>query len=177
MIGNCFSLLTVYFASKFHRFTWVCALIAITINGSLYYDQSIWGHFLLDIFYAVTSIIGWQHWNSSPKPKRLSLEKSIAVVLGLFLLTFFLSAALISLQGNAIAFDAFGTSCAIIAQLLTCFAYCESWSLWVLHDIMNLAIDVNRQLWFHGCKEVIYLYLAYQGWKKWDSLLDEQAKT
>lgn len=170
LVGSCLSLLTVYLATKLHRYTWSCALAAIFVNAYLYLDQQVWGHFFLDLFYAIAAIFGWHHWKRTPKPKKLSNKGVLIVLISLFIGTTFCSTTLISLQGHAIAFDAFGTSCAIMAQILTCFAYCESWPLWLTHDLMNLAIDIDRSLWFHAGKEIIYLFLAYSGWKNWENL-------
>lgn len=168
LLGSCLSLLTVYLATQLHRYTWACAFAAIFVNANLYLDQQIWGHFFLDIFYALAAIFGWHHWKDAPTPKKLSRSGIVLIVICLITGTIFFGASLSTLRGNAIAFDAFGTTCAIIAQVLTCLAYCESWPLWVAHDLMNLAIDIDRALWFHAGKELIYLLLAYTGWKSWE---------
>ena len=174
LIGSLLSLSTVYLATQYHRSTWVIAILAILVNGTLYFQQKVWGHFTLDIFYAISSLYGWHHWKKQTSPRTMSLEKLIVVLFILFIGTACLSVILVHLKGNAVAFDAFGTCCALCAQILTCLSYCESWPLWIAHDLMNLAIDFDRGLVFHAIKECAYLWLGYRGWKKWLVLKGEK---
>ena len=174
LTGSLLSLLTVYLATNYHRSTWLVALCAICVNGSLYFQQHVWGHFSLDIFYAISSLYGWHHWKKQATPRTMSLEQMIVALVFLFISTAVMSICLIVFKGNAIAFDALGTCSALLAQILTCLSFCESWPLWVMHDLMNLAIDFDRNLFFHAIKECIYLWLAYRGWKKWHNLITKK---
>ena len=174
--GSVLSLATVYLASIYHRSTWVVAMSAILINGSMYFQYQVWGHFFLDIFYAFSSLYGWRSWKSQNTPRFLlqtSPFKGLCLIILLIVSSTFLKHLLLSAGGQASFYDAIGTTCALAAQILTCLSYCESWPLWVIHDMMNLAIDLDRNLPFHALKECLYLALAFKGWIHWTQLIKE----
>lgn len=169
-LGSLLSVTTAVLAAHYHRATWIFSLLAITINGCLYFHEKIWGHFFLDIFYACTALYGWNHWQKQDKPKALSFSDRIKVSAALALSTLLLLAALRLLAGHMVIVDAFGTSCALFAQILTALAYVEAWPLWLVHDFMNLIVDINRNLTFHFYKELFYFALAFYGFFKWKRL-------
>jgi nicotinamide mononucleotide transporter len=165
--GSILSITTAILAAHYHRATWIVSLFAIFINGSLYFHEKIWGHFFLDIFYACSALYGWQHWKKHPTPQTLSLQQKLLMIPSIGIITIIFYLALSLLGGHMVLFDAFGTSCALFAQILTALAYCEAWPLWLLHDAMNLLVDIGRNLNFHFYKELFYFALAFYGFLKW----------
>lgn len=178
--GSLLSLTTVYLASIYHRSTWLVAFSAIIFNGTLYYQHQVWGHFFLDIFYAFSSLYGWSSWKKQKSPRFLFREsplRAAALLSFVFLGSLVLKDLLLQAGGQASFYDSIGTVCAFAAQILTCLSYCESWIFWVIHDMMNLAIDFDRQLPFHAVKECLYLILALKGWICWQRLSKDKAQT
>lgn len=167
LFGSLLSFLTAYLASIFHRSTWGVSLCAIAVNATLYASHEIWGHFILDIFYAWCCFYGWQSWKVRVAPRSLSFKSRLLSLVIVGICSFIAYHLLTFIQGRVVLIDALGTSCALMAQLLTTMAYVESWPLWFIHDLMNLIIDIDRAWPYHALKDAMYLLIAIRGWRIW----------
>jgi len=101
--------------------------------------------------------VGWMHW-----PARLgwaAATAALSVALGLSLARW--TDAALPMADSAV------TGMSIAAQLLLSFRRVENWVLWVVVDIVSIALYVNRELHLLAVLYVGFLVLSAVGLRAW----------
>jgi nicotinamide mononucleotide transporter len=63
--------------------------------------------------------------------------------------------------------DASTTSFSLVAQFMQTRKWMENWLLWMLIDVVYVAMYVSQGLWLTSLLSAIYLGLAVLGWREW----------
>jgi nicotinamide mononucleotide transporter len=149
-------------------------LVAVAVQGILFYRTRIYADAVLQIFFFVALAWGWWHWVKDRGPaKELPVTRLTARGRGIVLLL-----AVVATVGWALALrqwtnaimpwrDAFIAAFSVAGQVLQARKKVESWPLWVIVNAVAIPSYWSASLAYSAFLYVIYLGLAFEGWREW----------
>ena len=157
-------------------------MLAVTVQGVLFFRSRIYADALLQVFFFVTLAWGWRHWvkDRGDAPElpvtRLgwrgtgivaALASGATVVWALMLLRW--TDAVIPWR------DAFVAAFSVAAQILQARKNVETWPAWILVNAVAIPAYWSAALAFTAFLYLIYLGLAIEGWREWRRALRASA--
>jgi nicotinamide mononucleotide transporter len=156
---------------------WPLAIVSSLLYCWLFYASKLYGDGSLQIFFAITGAWGWWQWlfgkrhQQDEKPLAIAqlTQKQWAYVgiawgvmwlaLGLFLKHF--------TDTDVPWFDAFPTAGSIIGTVLLARKYLENWPVWVLVNVVSVALFAYKSLYLTVVLYLIFIAMATWGWQVW----------
>lgn len=173
LMGASLSLAATFAFVQAHPSAWKYSLAAIAVNTILYEQNQLQGQVLLEIYYAVTTLYGWYTQQQSHLTQRLYIDSLTNRQSLQFILVLLLGIALCSSMLDSVT-QATILLCGIGAQGLTSRRILQAWPLWVITDILVAIVHYDAQLPFHSVLHLVYLGMAFWGYKSWKTLLNDQ---
>ena len=185
-LGLIFGLLTVYYLIKENIFTWPAGITYILISFIIFWQQQLYGDFLLHIFFLILNIYGWYHWMYGSKKNKekviitwMTFKKNILYVavsiVGIFVFGYFLSSVHVIFPNLVPAsvpyWDAATTSLSVTAMWLTARKNIENWIYWLVVDVLATGIYYYKGIHFYALLYFIYIGLAIAGFIEWKKII------
>ena len=149
-------------------------LLAVTVQGVLFFRSRIYADAILQVFFFVTLAWGWRHWvkdrGQAPELPVTRLGwRGCAIVVALAAgATVVWALALLRWTDAVIPWrDAFVAAFSVAAQILQARKNVETWPAWVLVNAVAIPAYWSATLAFTAFLYVIYLGLAFEGWREW----------
>jgi len=149
-------------------------LVAVTVQGVLFYQSHFPADAALQIFYFVMLAWGWRHWvrdrGASPElpVTLLSWRARGVVVLAAAAATVLWALTVGRWMHAAMPWrDAFIAAFAVAAQLLQVRKNLENWPLWVATNLVAVVSYWSAELAFTAFLYAIYLVMSFTGWREW----------
>lgn len=177
-------LAAVWFAARANIITWIFALINAVLFFMLYYQVNLYSAMVLQLFFFINAIYGWFNWkrqsNNGDEPVTILSHKSrVLGVAGVFAAALAMGTVmsrihlwlpdLFPVEATFVYTDAMIAVMSIAASLLCARLKLENWVLWILVDIMSIAMYTMRGIMLVSVQYVIFLVLAIYGlilWKR-----------
>jgi nicotinamide mononucleotide transporter len=154
-------------------------LIAVTVQGVLFYRTRIYADAALQIFFFVTLAWGWWHWvkhrgAAAELPvTQLTMRGRLIVVAAATTATVVWALALSRWTNAVIPWrDAFIAAFSVAAQVLQARKNVETWPLWVIVNLVAIPSYWSASLAYSAFLYLIYLGLAFEGWREWHRALN-----
>jgi nicotinamide mononucleotide transporter len=154
-------------------------LVAVSVQGVLFYEARFPADAALQIFFFVTLAWGWRHWvrdkGAAPElPVTRLGGRGILVTLGLA------SAAMTGWAiwvaprvGAAMPWrDAFIAAFSVAAQVLQARKTIENWPLWLVVNAVAAAAYWKAELAYTAFLYAVYFILAVGGWRSWRAAMN-----
>lgn len=139
----------------------------------LYLLSGIYGQAVLSLYFLAAQFVGWRRWVKGQErdlrevSRRLSARGRLAIVLGWPALTTLLALALDLGDSRFPALDAFATVGSLLGQALMVAGIAEAWPVYLLADLVLVALSLRADMLFYALMYVVYCGLAWQGWWGW----------
>lgn len=176
-VGALTSLLSTYFFIRLNNKAWPVSLLAICLNGYLYWQKGIYADMTLEVFYFFSTCYGWYLWNRpSTHPQhfliaKLSLKQWLLLLLIISFIYLLLVKSLLAFtHSNVAVLDALTTSLSLAAQWLMCHKIMATWILWLFTDLIYAYMYLYKALPFHTLLMLIYTVMAAIGYLRWGRL-------
>lgn len=154
---------------------WPLAFVSSALYFLVFWDSKLFGDASLQIFFAIMAAWGWWQWLRGVREDGQSLQvqalsrqgkfkliASCAVLwglTGLFLLNFTTT--------DVPWWDAFPTALSIVATFLLGRKYIENWPMWILVNIVGMALFAYKGLWLTVGLYGVFTAMAVVGWRAW----------
>ena len=157
---------------------WPLAFASSALYFFVFWDSKLFGDASLQIFFAIMAAWGWWQWLRAIPGQRedgqvlrvqtlsrqgtFKLIASSAVLWGLtgmFLLSFTTT--------DVPWWDAFPTALSIVATFLLGRKYIENWPMWILVNIVGMALFAYKGLWLTVGLYGVFAAMAVVGWRAW----------
>lgn len=154
---------------------WPLAIISSLLYFGLFWNSKLYGDASLQIFFAVIALWGWWQWVRGTQDGGATLQVRalgkrgrwrLLVVLalawpatGLFLKTF--------TDTDVPWWDAFPTAASVIGQWLLGRKYVENWLVWVIVNVVSVALFAHKELWLTAVLYSLFILLSIVGWRAW----------
>ena len=167
VIAVIFSLLSVILTVINNKYCWPVGIIGIVFYAILFYQNILWGNFILQFLFTGQSLLGWYNWNKEDKLYPTWIKNRIR------LLTYspivYIPTLLFTLRFESVLpyLDSATTSLSIIAMFLLSYKKIEGWIFWIIVDIISVYMFYEIGLYLSTIVYFVFLILAITGLIKW----------
>ena len=172
--ANIFTIVCIFLAGRNSIHTWWTGIIACGLFGILFYDSKLYADVMLQVFFTITSVIGWYNWRNigiiTQPITRVSRHDALnymcsatifAAAYGLVLFNF-TDAWSPWIDSTVLAFS-------ILGQFLLMGRKLESWPIWFGVNVLSVPLYFSRGLYLTtGLYSVFLIHSvwAFYNWKK-----------
>lgn len=165
---------------------WPLAIVSSGLYCWLFFKSKLYGDAGIQIYFVVASFWGWWLWlRTEPPRKNLSgaeveagpaklqirhwTAKERLIVLASWLGLWLLLAGVLSrFTDSDVAWaDAFPTAGSLLGQVLLGKKILENWAIWQVVNLSMVGLLAYKQLWLTMLLYVIFLAMAFLGWRRW----------
>lgn len=175
-------LAAVWFAAKSNIITWPFAIINAVLFFLLFYQINLYSQMMLQLFFLGNAIYGWTNWkkdsSGAKKPVTLLRHKQrvlwlVAIFAATIILASFMKKIHILLpeyfpvKATFVLTDAIVTVLSIAASVLLAKLKLENWIIWILIDVVCVAMYAMRGVMLVSVLYVIFFVMASYGFVEW----------
>lgn len=181
LVAVAFGVVSVYLSVREHIWSWPTAIVNVTLFFLLFWEVGLYSDMGLQLVYLSLSIYGWYEWlyggqgrtklHVSRTPRRVWVTAGAAGVAIWAALGTFTA----RLPGASVPYvDAATTSTSLVAQWMMTRKLLENWLLWIVVDVVYIALFLYKGLHLTAFNYAVYLVLAVAGHRAWKRSLQEQ---
>lgn len=156
---------------------WPLALVSSLLYALLFLDGRLFGEAGLQVFFAAMAAWGWWQWLRGrdaaggllvvrPLSARIGWRVTLACLVGYPILV----AILERIADASPRLDALPTIGSIAGQFLLGRKYIENWPVWLVVNIVSVALFATRGLWLTVLLYALFAAMSVAGWRAWDAL-------
>lgn len=177
----------VWLASIAHVWTWPVGIVNVILSFFLFYQIQLYPDMFLQVFFLITSLIGWWKWLNPEKyeaDQRDQLKVSflsskdwmtwgiVTLVatgaLGTFAKYLHVLFPLLFSKPSAFPYlDSFTTVASIIATFWMIRKKIECWYAWILIDVISTYMYYTKDVKFYSLLYLLFCFLAANGAFNW----------
>ena len=167
--ANVTTAVCIFLAARNSIHTWWTGIVACILFALLFFNVQLYADVTLQVFFVVTSIIGWYNWNTNSRQvaaaegRKLTMYAVIAGVVAA------LYGTLLHYYTDAYApfIDSLVLTLSVMAQVLLMKRYIETWPFWVAVNLMSVPLYYSRGLYITAAMYAAFLINAFYAWHKW----------
>lgn len=177
------------------HWAWPLAMSSSVLYGVVFFQNRLYGESLLQGLFVVLALWGWWQWlrrlpsnatgSDSPQPqvqttlnvrsvRRLTRRAWAWTVFSCVLLWLGLSLTLHRYTDSDVPlWDGLTTAGSIVAQVLMGYKFLENWALWLLINLVSIALFAHKSLGLTAALYAVLAFMSVLGWRQWrrDSLV------
>jgi len=182
LLATLTGLAAVWFAARSNILTWLFALVNAVLFFILFYQVNLYSAMALQVFFFCNALYGWYNWrrsrNGDQTPVTMLRHKQrviwvAVIILGTIALGTIMSRIHLWLpdlfpdRATFIYTDAMIAVMSIVASLLLAKLRLENWILWILVNLMSVAMYAMKGVMLVSLQYVIFLFMASYGLVEW----------
>lgn len=168
---------------KQNRLLWPLGLLTSATYVYIFFTGKFYADMGLQVYYVLISMYGWYYWS---KGGARSESGELAVIRGnrkqflMLFLTFAISwigiyFLLDKLTDSTVPLgDSFTTALAIVATWMLARKIIEHWFLWILANLVAIALYIYKGLYPTVILYVVYTAMALYGYKEWQRSMKKE---
>ncbi len=177
---------SVLLAKKVNIWVYPTGLVATIITTYLLFVAGYLGDMMLNGYFSLMSIYGWYQWSSKKEKaeavfisRTTSREKTIGIVL--FFITIFVVFGIYNAFHYQIKTDNYidilASGIFFTAMWYMANKKIESWTLWIIGDIVVVPLYAYRGLGMLALQYLIFTILAISAYLEWKKILNSKIQT
>ena len=179
-VGTATGLVSVWFAMRSNIWTWPVGLINVTCFFLIFFEVRLYADMFLQVYFFITSIYGWLIWYNKSDYKEiniLSKNQRVVVLIVIILSTLVIGFGVKNIHlifpviftkpASYPFLDTFVAVLSIIATILLAQKKLENWVLWIIADIISVALYAKKMVMFISIEYLVFLFLASAGLIMW----------
>ncbi len=177
---------SVLLAKKVNIWVYPTGLVATIITTYLLFVAGYLGDMMLNGYFSLMSIYGWYQWSSKKEKaeavfisRTTSREKTIGIVL--FFITIFVVFGIYNAFHYQIKTDNYidilASGFFFTAMWYMANKKIESWTLWIIGDIVVVPLYAYRGLGMLALQYLIFTILAISAYLEWKKILNSKIQT
>ncbi len=178
--ANAATTICILLAGRNSIHTWWTGIVGCTLFGVLFYQSNLYADVALQLFFVVSSVIGWRQWLKGDHGRELAVApanyRQLAWTIPTGVAATAAYGALLYYFTNAYApfVDSAVLVFSIIAQLLLMQRRIENWPFWLLVNSIAVPLYASRGLYLTAFLYGCYWINALVSWVWWRRLAREQ---
>jgi nicotinamide mononucleotide transporter len=176
-----------WYAARENIITWPFALVNAFLFFILFYQVNLYSAMVLQLFFFGNAIYGWVNWRrdevGAKKPVTMLRHKSrvlwlTGIFAGMIILGSVMSRINLWLpdffpeKARFVYTDAMVAVLSIAASILLARLKIENWVLWILIDMLSVALYAMRGIMLVSLQYLIFLFMASYGLYEWKKKLN-----
>jgi nicotinamide mononucleotide transporter len=162
---------------RVHPLGWPLAIVSSLLYALLFASYRLYGEASLQLFFVLISAWGWRQWllgtddGTALRVHSLSAHQRLIAVA--------LTAAAWPVLGYGLHrwtnsdvpyLDALPTVASVAGQILLGRKLIENWPVWVMVNVVSVALFAAKALWLTVILYALFALLAMLGWRAWQGL-------
>lgn len=179
IIAVVFSLVCIVLAVKKHVLNWPIGIIAVSAYLILFYKERLYADMVLQVVFIAQGVYGWYNWiqnktsNEEIKVSYLSNKERVVFVSLILIITLGWAYVLKNYTDASIPYmDALAATISLIANWLMAKKKIDNWILWIIADIIYVALFWYKELYLSSGIYTVFLILAIKGLYDWHKQSD-----
>jgi len=175
-VGTLAGLLCIWLASLEKISNYAFGLINVTLFAIIFFQIQLYASLLLQLFFFAANIYGWYAWSRQNSQQEAELQivyinpvfafltrVAVSVMSG-----FGLNVTMPELQPDAFPFwDSCMMVLSIAAMILMTRKYVENWLLWVIINVISVAIFALQGVYAMSLEYLLLTFIALNGSRMW----------
>ena len=161
-------------AARESLWCWYCAFVSSALYVVIFWDVSLLMDSVLNGFYVVMAVIGWQQWRSGGSEQTgvqiisMPWQQHVLLLLVMVLVSW-LSGWLMARYTTEAwpLLDSFTTWASVITTIMVVRKVLENWLYWLLIDSISLYLYIDRELYLTAALFAAYLVIVVFGYMQW----------
>jgi nicotinamide mononucleotide transporter len=154
---------------------WPLAFLSSVMYGFVFLEAKLFAECGLQVFFALTALWGWWQWLRSTTDNGQTLqpqilERSVTLNSIAFCAVFMPAIALFLSKyttSDVPWWDAVPTVLSLVATFWLGKKYIANWPLWILVNIISIALFAHKGLWLTVGLYALFAIMAAIGWQAW----------
>ncbi len=154
---------------------WPLACVSSLLYVLVFAGSKLFGEAALQIFFAVTAIWGWLQWLRGTQGagqalyvQQLTSSLTIKLIATTLIFTGAIGLFLIQFTSSDVPWlDAIPTALSLVATYLLAKKYIENWPLWIVINLLSMALFAYKGLWLTVGLYGVFAVMAALGWQAW----------
>jgi nicotinamide mononucleotide transporter len=179
--ANGMATVSILFAGRNSIHTWWTGIIGCVLFSVLFYQSALYADVTLQVFFVVTSALGWWQWMRGVRGDSLPISragiKHLAWAVPVGVLATASYGALLHFYTDAYApfVDSAVLVFSVIAQLLLMQRRLETWVFWLVVNTIAVPLFASRGLYLTAFLYGCYWVNALVSWCWWHRLMSKPA--
>ncbi|TCS35626.1 nicotinamide mononucleotide transporter [Paucimonas lemoignei] len=171
--ANGMATISILLAGRNSVHTWWTGITGCFLFAVLFFQASLYADVVLQIFFVVTSVLGWWHWMKGAQGNALRISradfKKLAWTIPVGLLATAGYGALLHFFTDAYApfVDSAVLVFSVVAQLLLMQRRLETWAFWLVVNSIAVPLYASRELYLTSFLYASYWINALVSWRWW----------
>lgn len=173
-VGVLFGIAGVWLTVRQSIWCWPVGIVSVSVFAVVFFHARLYGSAALQLAYVAVSLYGWYTWQHpgdgghvlhvSRTPRRWMLALGLLASVGAAALGF----ALRDRTDAVLPFvDAAATSFSLAAQWMTTRKWIQTWLVWIVVDVVYVAMYLSQDLYQTAGLYGVFLVLAVLGYREW----------
>jgi nicotinamide mononucleotide transporter len=177
--ANMFTASAIFLAGRNSVHTWWNGIIGCSLFALLFYRANLYADVLLQVFYLITSVLGWYKWvrgaGGAPLPISHANFSSLAWTIPVGLAATASYGAMLHSYTDAYApfVDSAVLVFSVIGQVLLIQRRIENWAFWLLVNTIATPLYFSRGLYLTAALYAAFWINALVSWMWWRKLARE----
>jgi nicotinamide mononucleotide transporter len=176
IFGVVTGILYVILEVKQNRFLWPLGIITSAAYIYIFFTGKFYADMGLQVYYVLISMYGWYYWSRGGAKETKGALPVVSInrqQLILLFLTFAFSWVLIYFvldrytDSSVPLGDSFTTALAIVATWMLTQKIIEQWFLWIIANVVSIALYIYKGLYPTVILYVVYAGMAVYGYLEW----------
>jgi nicotinamide mononucleotide transporter len=158
---------------RVHPVAWPLAIVSSLLYGLLFATSKLYGGAALQLVFVAVALWGWWQWlrpvNTGSLNVRYLNTRHRVWALAATLLAWPLLGLLLarSTDSDVPYWDALPTVASVTGQLLLGRKYVDNWPVWVVVNVLSVALFAYKGLWLTVLLYALFSLMAMWGWRLW----------
>ena len=190
ILGTLSGLVCVWLLIRESVLTFPIGLLYAVITSAVVIEARLYADLVLNLYFVLMNGYGWYFWIRGTEERKIegkllvaSIPRNelafaaVAMILGTLAVGYFFS---VYTDADLAYWDSSTTVASFVAMWMTARKYLESWALWFLIDVLQIALYAVKGfsgspgLYFYSFLYSVYLWMAVLGWRSWSQNIAQQ---
>ena len=175
--GVFISLIYLYFSIKQKILLWPFGILSALFYIIIYFNAKFYADMGLQVYYFFISIYGWISWSSANSSSSQDENRGVRntskkqwliltiVALAAWLILFWILTRFT--DSEIPGWDALTTAASIVATWMLAKKLIEHWLLWIIIDLISMALYIYKGLFPTSALFAVYTIMAFVGYISW----------
>lgn len=183
IIGTLIGLVYLWLEYRASIYLWIASIIMPAVYLFVYYDAGLYADFGINIYYLLAAVYGWWVWKYGNKEKQgeeLPITRmprgKWKMAAAMYLVSQLLIAWILIryTDSNVPWCDAFTTALSMVAMWMLARKYLEQWLVWIVVDVVSVALYLYKGLFFTAGLYALYAIIAVYGYWNWKNMMEQK---
>lgn len=172
--GTLFGVVAVWLTTRQNVWCWPLGIVNVLLYAVVFYQSKLYADMGLQLVYVGFALYGWYHW-LHPGPSRrvlpvtrIGAAAALSLVAAFAVASWGLSTFLATRTDASLpSVDAATTVASLTAQWLQARKVLENWYVWIVTDLIYIAMYVYKDLFLTAGLYLVFTILAVVGLREW----------